>query len=70
MLSGNEYGADLSSKKNFTMKQVKDARKYFNEILDDDFATLAVHVLDNGEEVDVASCIDGELTEKWNEYDI
>ncbi len=51
VVSGNEYGVDLDTKKNFT--NLEDAKIYFEKIKFDDFACKVVFVNQNGIEKDI-----------------
>lgn len=55
VINGNEFGADLTSKKNFT--DVDKAKKYFEEVKYDDFYCAFVYVNSSGIEKDVETFI-------------
>ena len=55
VITGNEYGADLDSKKNFT--NLDDAYKHFEEVKFDDFACRIVYVNPSGVERDIETFI-------------
>lgn len=51
VITGNEYGADLHSKKNFKVpEQALEAIEYFDEHKEDDFYCMLVKVDSNGNE--------------------
>ena len=51
VVSGNEFGINLESKRNFT--NLKEANKFFEEVKYDDFGCALMYVNDNGEEVEI-----------------
>ncbi len=51
VITGNEQGADLSTKKNF--KNIEDAKNHFEDVKFNDFASKIVHVDSSGIERDI-----------------
>jgi len=48
VVTGNEFGADLSSKKNF--KEMEDAFDHYEKVKQDDYGVILMFVNDNGKE--------------------
>lgn len=51
VVSGNEYGVDLNTKKNF--KNLDDAKEHFEDVKFDDFGCKIVYVNSSGVEKDI-----------------
>lgn len=50
VITGNEFGLDIRTKKNFKPDNIDGAILHYNEVKDDDFGTLLMSVDDNGVE--------------------
>jgi len=50
VITGNEFGANLASKRNFKKEQFAEASVYYLDIEEDDFYAALIHVNENGKE--------------------
>jgi len=50
VIGGNEFGADIDTKRNFFPNDKVDAVEYFEEIKNHDFGCMLVHVDKSGKE--------------------
>jgi hypothetical protein len=58
VITGNEFGANLSSKKNFAKNDVDKAMDYYYSVEDDDFYAALIQVDENGIEKTLLSRVD------------
>ena len=60
VINGNEFGADLTTKKNFKPEDKQTAEEYFEKVKEDDFGCLLMHVDENGKEKELKTFFDEE----------
>jgi len=53
VVTGNEWGADIYSKKNFKISELDEANAYFDKVRSDDFACILMSVDDEGKETTI-----------------
>jgi len=58
VVTGNEYGINPSSKKNFKSTELDLATKHYESVLEDDFYAGLKHVDNNGKETIIKEKID------------